>query len=59
MTKFKNVQDALQAIDDDAEERVWVYLEEETYGGTEEKTRHKIKLVVAALVKERDGCPCA
>ena len=26
----------------------------ETYGLTEEKTRHKIRLVVEALVKERD-----
>ncbi len=82
MAKFKNVQEALQAIDDDAAARAWTYLEreapktaaaiqylvvaakwsarqimdhfEETYGLTEEKTRHKIKLVVEALVKERD-----
>lgn len=99
MAKFKNVQDALQAIDDDAEERAWErawsYLEREApktaaaiqylvvaagwskrqimdhfeeaeeaeeaeaaeaaYGDTEKEMRYKIKLVVEALVKERDG----
>ncbi len=85
MAKFRNVQEALQAIDDDAASKAWIYLEreapktaaaiqylvvaakwsarqimdhfEETYGLTEEKTRHKIKLVVGALIAERDDVP--
>lgn len=85
MAKFRNVPEALQAIDDDAAARAWAYLEREapqtaaaiqylvvaakwserqimdhfseTYGLTEEKTRHKVFLVVEAMVKERDGDP--
>jgi len=83
MAKFKNIQEALQAINNDAAGRAWLYLEREVpqtaaaiqylieqakwteeqvldyfnklYGPTEEKTRHKIFLIIGALITERDN----
>lgn len=85
MVKFRNVQEALQAIDDDAASKAWIYLEREApktaaaiqylifdakwteekvleyfakkYGPTEEKTMHKVGLIVEALITERDDDP--
>ena len=83
MADFRSIEEALQAMDDEAAADAGEYLEKEKpataraiqffvqiqkwpsekilakieglYGLTEEKTQHKMKLVVEALIRARDN----